>query len=230
MKKKWRLGNTQGQSLVELTITLPILLLMFVGLVEIGYVLRNYLVVVNATREGTRFAARGQWFDNADEPEGAADPIIERVLAAGGYVGDPQDGVRVLRTESAGAEHPANAKVIIYFVSIPDQIDGTGGLAYEAPATVSWIAGPLSYDSKIDIVAEAEAARQANYEFNDEYYVQGELDMPSENNFVIIETYYAHRQLLGMPIFTEILPDIIPLYSKADMRITLDYSEMMGGN
>jgi hypothetical protein len=228
MKKKWQLGNTEGQSLVELTITLPILLLMFVGLIEIGYVLRNYLVVVNATREGTRFAARGQWFDSVDDPD-PADPIVERVLAAGGYVGNPQDGVRVLRTESAGADHPANTRIYVHFIAVPDQIVD-GGLQYEDPTYYSWQDGPLDSPPKINIGEEALAAQQLNYEFNDEHYIHGTLDMPSEHNFVIIETFYAHEQLLGMPIFTEILPDIIRLYSKASMRITLDYSEMMSGN
>jgi hypothetical protein len=227
MRKKWRLGQMEGQSLVELTITLPILILMFIGLVEIGYTLRSYLVVVNANREGTRYAARGQWFDHLNDPA-AADPIVERVLAAGGHVGNPQDGIRVLRTESAGADYPANTKVIVYFASIPDQIVN-GGLAYESAVTGSWVVGPLDNPSKIDIVAEAEAARQANYEFNEQFFINGDLDIASENNFVIIETFYAHKQLLGMPVFTEILPDIIPLYSSTKMRITLDYSDMSGG-
>jgi hypothetical protein len=228
MKKKWQLGQMEGQSLVELAITLPLLILMFVGLIEIGYALRNYLVVVNANREGTRFAARGRWFDNLDDPN-AADPIFERVLAASGYIGNPQDGIRALRTESAGADHPANAKIYIYFVAIPDQIQD-GGLAYEEAVTGDWVAGALDYTTKILIGAEAEAARQTNYEFNSNYFINGELDIASENNFVIIETFYAHKQLLGMPIFTEILPATIPLYSRTEMRITLDYSGMMSGN
>ena len=40
-----------GQSVVELALTFPILLLFFVGLVEVGLVLRSYMVLVNANRE-----------------------------------------------------------------------------------------------------------------------------------------------------------------------------------
>ena len=36
MKNRWRLKGDKGQSLVELALTLPLLLLMFAGLVEIG--------------------------------------------------------------------------------------------------------------------------------------------------------------------------------------------------
>ncbi len=226
MKKKWRLGQMEGQSLVELTLTLPLLLLMFVGLFEIGFALRNYLIVVNANREGTRFAARGLWFDDLSDPS-AADMIFDRVSAAGGYVGNPQDGVRILRTESAGSDYPANAKIYIYFVTVPDQIYD-GGLVNEPATFGQWAAGSLGYATKVEIEAESEAARQINYDFNRDYFIGGALDIASENNFIIIETFYAHEQLLGLPFFTEILPDTIPLYSRTRMRITLDYSSMSG--
>ena len=54
---------SKGQSLVELTLVLPILLLMLLGLMELGMLLRAYLVVVNANREAARFASRGTFTD-----------------------------------------------------------------------------------------------------------------------------------------------------------------------
>ena len=53
----------RGQGLLELAVILPVLLILLMGLVEIGYALRDYLVVVNACREGCRFAARGRFSD-----------------------------------------------------------------------------------------------------------------------------------------------------------------------
>lgn len=47
-----------GQSLVELALVLPLLLMVLVGMVEVGWAMRAHLVVTNATREGARFAAR----------------------------------------------------------------------------------------------------------------------------------------------------------------------------
>ncbi|HID63624.1 MAG TPA: hypothetical protein EYP49_12940 [Anaerolineae bacterium] len=49
----------RGQSLVELAIFLPILLLILVGIVEVGHALTAYLVIANAAREGARFGAAG---------------------------------------------------------------------------------------------------------------------------------------------------------------------------
>lgn len=76
LKRQWRRGkegncrpardSRGGQSLVELAIAFPILLLLFVGLMEVGLLLRSYLVLVNANREAARYAGRAQEFEDAE--------------------------------------------------------------------------------------------------------------------------------------------------------------------
>ncbi|MBN1285642.1 MAG: pilus assembly protein [Anaerolineae bacterium] len=57
--------SRRGQSLVELTLTLPILLLLLFGMIEIGWYANNYLVLLDASREAGRYGATGdpvqQW-------------------------------------------------------------------------------------------------------------------------------------------------------------------------
>ena len=55
----------KGQSLVEMAIITPLLLLLFIGVVEVGWAIRGYVVLANADREATRFAARGLYLDFA---------------------------------------------------------------------------------------------------------------------------------------------------------------------
>jgi hypothetical protein len=221
MKKKWQLRQDEGQSLVEMAITLPLLLVMFIGLIEIGYVLRNYLIVVNANREGARFAARGRWFEDDSWYQ-----IAKRVVSAGGSDGNNE--VPVLRTQGYG-EYAGNTEIIITYIKIPDQVDATGGMVVEDTSYRRWFSGTLGYDSEIVPEVLAEAARQANYEFNQRFFGSGQLDIASEDNFVVVETWYEHEQLLKLPIFTEILPEIVPLYAQTTMRVTLD-SRVGDGN
>ena len=47
----------RGQSLVEFTISLPVLLMMLSGLIEFGFLLNDYLDLIDAAREAARFAA-----------------------------------------------------------------------------------------------------------------------------------------------------------------------------
>ena len=48
-----------GQSLIELALALPVLLLMLTGLMEFGFALNHYLNALDAAREGARFASDG---------------------------------------------------------------------------------------------------------------------------------------------------------------------------
>jgi len=48
----------RGQSLVEMAIVLPLLLLILAGAVDLGRAFNNYIIVTNASREGARYASR----------------------------------------------------------------------------------------------------------------------------------------------------------------------------
>ncbi|MBN1218576.1 MAG: pilus assembly protein [Anaerolineae bacterium] len=56
-------STRKGQSLVEMAITAPILIFMLIGVLEVGWVLRGYLVLVNVNREITRYAVRPGYMD-----------------------------------------------------------------------------------------------------------------------------------------------------------------------
>jgi hypothetical protein len=59
-RRKGRRGRRErGQSLVELALTLPVLLLLLVGLVEVGSALNAYMTVVDVTRDGARLGSKG---------------------------------------------------------------------------------------------------------------------------------------------------------------------------
>ena len=49
--------GARGQSLVELAFTTPFLLIMVIGIVEIGFLANNYLILLDAAREGGRYAS-----------------------------------------------------------------------------------------------------------------------------------------------------------------------------
>lgn len=51
-------NSEKGQSLVEMAITAPILIFMLLGVFEVGWALRGYLVLTNVNREITRFSIR----------------------------------------------------------------------------------------------------------------------------------------------------------------------------
>lgn len=54
-----RSARERGQSLVEFSLLLPVMLIIIFGIVDFGMGLRSYISLTNATREGARFAAVG---------------------------------------------------------------------------------------------------------------------------------------------------------------------------
>lgn len=65
--------GARGQSLVELALTAPLLFLMVIGTAEIGFLANNYLIALDAVREGGRYAVTGNpltWQTNQNSPTG----------------------------------------------------------------------------------------------------------------------------------------------------------------
>jgi hypothetical protein len=52
--QRWLLRREHGQSLVEFAITLPVLLLLVLGTIDLGMGFKTYIVLTNAAREGAR--------------------------------------------------------------------------------------------------------------------------------------------------------------------------------
>jgi len=59
MEAKHTQPKNKGQSVVEMAIMMPILVVIVVGLVEVGAILFSQMTVTNAAREGTRFGVAG---------------------------------------------------------------------------------------------------------------------------------------------------------------------------
>jgi hypothetical protein len=79
--RRSRLSSERGAELIEFAISLPVLLLIGLGIFDFGFLFQRYLVVTNAAREGARIAVL----------PGYTDPdVINRVndyLTAAGLTG-----------------------------------------------------------------------------------------------------------------------------------------------
>jgi TadE-like protein len=92
-----RRRRERGASLVEVGLVLPILILLAIGLSEIGFLVVDYLTVTNAAREGARTGAAAANFPTAD------DLILDAVEEASCNLrfGDLEK-VRIFKTDGLG--------------------------------------------------------------------------------------------------------------------------------
>ena len=90
-----RTGGQKGQGLVEFMLILPVLIVMFVGLLDVGRLYFSWVAVTDAAGEGAAYAASYPPEDSGDTD--SIDLIRERAReSSGGMVEIESDAVDVL--------------------------------------------------------------------------------------------------------------------------------------
>jgi hypothetical protein len=194
MKRKWLQNKEKGQSLVEVALVLPIILLLLVGMVEVGWAIHSYVTVGTATREATRFGARAN-FD--------AEEVAEAALVALGSLDVQLEGPDV------------NTTVMATFVDIAP----TGTYTITTP----YITGTLPVTSSIfSGEFDIDQIAQDNVAFNqDPFHCPIGVDPPcgTRNDIIVVEIFYRHHQMLDLPMVSDILSNPIEFYSRGVMRL-----------
>ena len=185
-----------GQSLVELALTLPILLLLFLGLIELAFVLRAYLILVNANREAARFASRGTFTDEQIANQAVVSFAGQLPAATSGP--DMNTGIAITRFSiPADPSEPGTIRMPVYYSGTVPSIRST----------------------KLDVYAELAKLEADNKAFNDALVATHPDAVRGIHNVIFVETYYDHEEVLHAPIVEWLFPDPIVLYVRTMMRI-----------
>lgn len=238
-----------GQSLVEMAVLTPLLLLMLLGVLEVGWALRGYLVLSNANREATRFAARGRYLDfNKTTPEEIGYPIVvshtldslagtlpvdlQPTSTNGGmiishYVVDTGQPCIDMDT-CVCSEDPANfdAQNAGNIADWDDEFRGPGP-AWDNADHWRYNSRPGELASRLDDALLRTQLTDENNIFNCNLHKKDPSAAWSINSVVAVEMFYDQPQLLGIfdtssALGRAIIPNPIPFYSQTTMRITAD--------
>jgi hypothetical protein len=211
---KQRIANIKehGQSLVETAIITPLLLVMLLGVFEVGSAIRAYIVLLNANREAARFLARGLYTDdqgyahfnrslsNAMHSDTSNTTVYIRRF--GVEVGNPftyADDVYMDTLRVYGSLHPSSVVV--------------GDLLGEA-LTMSSDVNLVQYNREV-AMACADTLMQNRCDALERHdFDSAPVDWHTEE-FLSVETYYSHSQIIGL--FGEFK---LPLYVQTMMRIS----------
>jgi TadE-like protein len=154
--------SRKGQSLIELTLIVPIMLLLVYGVVEVGSIISTYLTVTHTTREGANLTSRGT------DPNTALNAII--TAAASTLRNDNQAQWRViysrLRQKPGTACSPTAPPACTYIV---DDVDPNGQI----------IRGNFGQNSQLGNVG-------------DTVIIPGVQDVGPGQTFHAIEVYYDY--------------------------------------
>jgi hypothetical protein len=241
--------SEKGQSLVEMAFITPLLLLMFIGVLEVGWAIRGYIVLLNADREGTRFAARGQYLDFRQ---------TEREDVGYGYVlSHTLDSMSQQLAYDVVSEEPNGTLIVSHYLvdtSKPcadppcnddcaaDRHNRHGGCDCSTPDRREedyplddlilhpGISGYEHFSALYGIPRESRLnhaeivaqLKEQNDAFNCSLNVKDPSVPWSPNSMVSVEAYYNQPQLLGVPIISNYFTDPVPLYAQTAMRIAVN--------
>jgi hypothetical protein len=212
----------RGQSMVEMALALPILLLLLAGAVEVGWYYNTYLTLVDATREGARYSANGtpasQDSNNVCETtqdffKKAACLTMQNLP---GVKFDPvRDDVVVSLVLFKEGEGTVWKRVINSYpsgVQMPDSVLAT-------PAIQSWSrcrslpiansAGCVPAESRLPNSIIEERRRQSP-----------DWATAPKTAYVVVEIYHVHHQFLGLiPPNLAFLPQEVVMHAYTIMPV-----------
>lgn len=195
----------RGQSLVEFTVLLPVLLIMISGLIEFGIMLNYYLDVIDAAREAARFASD-------------ADPI--RDPNTGTYL-DPNPAfytqVQTLAMQSLRAASDNRIDwpqlQVMYGGTWCDHVPGD--IVISAFSTLNNAGTPV-VDQRFPNGSGENGVSMCNHYTSKmtSAQVQSRLDAGAPTSgLVMVEVFFDYDQVLALPWITAFVPNPIRLHA-----------------
>ncbi|MCB0172131.1 MAG: pilus assembly protein [Anaerolineae bacterium] len=248
MLRKWLPKTEKGQSLVEIMIVTPLLIFLMIGVFEVGWALRGYLVLVNVNREITRYAVRPGYmnFSTKADVQASWQSIHDWVYTAVtgqlplNFDADPDDidpnvGNATLIISHLVADTGFPCKDI-------NDAACNDCTAFEDPSYNPFPQDDLiihpgiskyALDQSIrigpDKTATGQRETRQNYTdvINKMVAQNNEFNceilkrggVPSANNVIITELFYDQPQLFGFPLISNPFTDPVPLYTHTTMRM-----------
>lgn len=192
--------NEKGQNFVEIALTLPIIIVLFFGMIEIGLATHSFVIVASSAREGARFGARG-----VHVPMGDIISIIETSMSKG------------IATDYFGPD--ANTTIIVTQIDLDE--DGTYSIydkhVHGDLSVTSTICEPADKPCWIDRL-DLQDFIDANNTFN----ANPELCKSSfgcKGDFVVVEIFHLQDTSIVSGLVRDFIPYPFPINSTAVMKV-----------
>lgn len=199
-KKKWKKtlsrnkrNKAKGQSLVEITLTFPVLLLLLSGLVEFGFMLNYYLSLNDASRETARLFSNFDPFDEAGQ-----DNLTGFYAPAADFLLNNLEPINSNDTSRKIDLDPNADDVIISVFSVsngvPTRYPRVNGGEYR------------KYDNHVSLFDNAEVESRL-------------IDTAPDTGVLLVEVFYDYHQVLKLP-WLAFIPDPMTLHGYTMMPLS----------
>lgn len=224
LQKKNDRSKSRGQSMVELALLFPVLLILLSGLIEFGFILNEYLSLMDAARNAARFASDGLYYehDNIGTEIDSMEDYNSVCLDTRHFYRQtaclvnqelreqaPAIALHDNGTELDGDDYldPLEGNDII--ISAFSFTEGAG-ITNRHPDSDGW-----SYAEDLNAVTD----KVSNFTSSDVTDRLVSLTSPN-TGYVLVEIFYYYDQLLKLPWITAVVDDPLLLHAYAFMPLT----------
>jgi hypothetical protein len=187
-----------GQSFVELALTLPVIILLIAGLVEVGFVMYSYLTMLDQTREAARFASIRDYRQGAES--GIPDPLttcrdayLDYYYDTACFFIDPDLNPYITFRDS-------NFDDVAISVFTVNDNHVSNRWPNDSDHVWSLFNDNWTKDCEGNVVNTTPFLTDADIEH---LFV---TDAPDDRGLVLVEAYYCYNLLLNLPIINQIVP------------------------
>src|SRR3990172_5358223 len=195
----------------------PLLIFIFIGLTEVGWAMRGYLILLQGTREAARFAVRGDlrdlWWTGRDDE--AKQLVYRHFLDATNLPFEENKGTFILHrydifTGRVCLMQPCPDCQTLSELDTEDDLIVHGGLVVSY--TVAMTGSEVSH---FDETVIADSLVAENNSLNCYKSRRDPAFFPMDNNAILVEAFYDQPQLTGFYWFL----DPIHLWAYTIMRL-----------
>jgi hypothetical protein len=209
-----RRRRSSGQSLVEIAILFPILLMLLSGIVEFGFLLNQYLNLLDGAREAARFASDGDPF--------MRDPGNQNCsLSLGPITQDFYNQAACLAQQVALPIQLDSVKddVVISAFGVAD-----GAVVARYPANPQDPPGGAETPGEWHLLGVGGGCVPTADDCNPSKFSNARIDSyltgaAPNTGIVVVEIFFDYNQVLALPWITAFVPDPIQVHTYAIMPL-----------
>lgn len=235
------MSSLKGQALVETAIIAPIIIFIMVGVFEVGWALRGYLVLINADREAARFAARPAYLKYDDETYNNI--VAHGIQAMSGQLSFTKTGTIIISVVRIDPQWPCDPSKRTQDAHIKCDCKEASTSPYSQTLIISPLTNPTStftypytsakvsaidFSDILNLKSHHVGSETDNFnlvELNRYMACQAMLNnyKPLIDTEVFVEMFYGQPQLVGFPIISNPFTDPVPMYASTTFRVVEEY-------
>jgi hypothetical protein len=198
-----RYRRSKGQSLVELALLLPVLLIMVSGMVELGFLMNHYLALIDAARNSARFSSNSLYDHREANSACSGSDTTEDFYFQTACVAlqELSQERPTLTLNLADGDDIVVSAITVRGGSPPSIIrqDYSNGWSYSE--ALGMARNQSSTMSDAEILARLESGAPST-------------------GLILVEIFHRYHHFLGLPWITAFIPNPLPVHVYAFMPLT----------